>query len=242
MTVQLPPMSPGQTAAWSALVDLHRTLPRRWTLVGGQMVHLHCAERGAAPTRPTDDLDAVLDVRAHPHVLREFTGSLAGLGFEPAGTSPQGHQHRWVRTDGAAIDVLIPQHLGRRAGGRTGAGGGTTLATPAAQQALDRSQDVDIRSGELSGTVRRPNLLGALVGKAAAHTIPLDTARSRHRSDFIVLATLIAPSDQVERATVRDRRYLGTMIAAVREDRRTLYGIEGGVDAIDLLADILRPG
>lgn len=25
-------------------MDLHESLPRRWTVIGGQMVHLHCAE------------------------------------------------------------------------------------------------------------------------------------------------------------------------------------------------------
>ncbi|MBO0901843.1 hypothetical protein J1G42_14760 [Cellulomonas sp. zg-ZUI222] len=36
-------------------MDLHSDMPVGWVLVGGQMVHLHCAERGAAPQRPTDD-------------------------------------------------------------------------------------------------------------------------------------------------------------------------------------------
>lgn len=59
MSVVLPSMSRAQAEAWSALLDLSERLPTGWTLVGGQMVHLHCSERGVAPTRPTDDVDAV---------------------------------------------------------------------------------------------------------------------------------------------------------------------------------------
>jgi hypothetical protein len=69
------------------------------------MVHLHCAERGAAPRRPTDDVDTVLDVRAEPHVLHGVTAALYGLGFRPAGVTWTGHQHRWELED-AAIDIL----------------------------------------------------------------------------------------------------------------------------------------
>jgi hypothetical protein len=49
----------------------------------------------------------VLDVRAHPHVLRDFTAALVSIGFTTAGETPEGHQHRWVR-DLASIDILIP--------------------------------------------------------------------------------------------------------------------------------------
>jgi hypothetical protein len=45
-------------------MDLHERLDHGWTLIGGQMVHLHCAEHGYDPPRPTDDVDTVIDVRA----------------------------------------------------------------------------------------------------------------------------------------------------------------------------------
>jgi len=98
-------------------------------LVGGQMVRLHCIERGVAPARPTDDVDAVLDVRAEPDVLRTFTSALADVGFVSAGESWQGHQHRWRRGAGE-IDVLIPRHLGEKAAGRRGASGGPKRYAP----------------------------------------------------------------------------------------------------------------
>src|SRR5690625_2167104 len=72
MNTILPAMAPAQEEGWLALLELHERKPTGWTLVGGQMVHLHCAERGTVPARPTDDADTVLDVRAEPKVLYEF--------------------------------------------------------------------------------------------------------------------------------------------------------------------------
>jgi hypothetical protein len=51
--IVLPAMPPEQTASWLGLLDLHERLAEGWTLIGGQLVHLHCAERGQFPVRPT---------------------------------------------------------------------------------------------------------------------------------------------------------------------------------------------
>ena len=157
--VVLPPMSAAQEQAWAALLDIAERLPSGWCLVGGQMVHLHCVERGVVPQRPTDDADAALNVRSRPAILAMFTGVLVDLGFTSAGESLEGHQHRWVR-DAAQIDVLIPRHVGARAAVRRGVTGGTTLESPGTQQALDRTETVTVRLGERVGPVLRPDLLG----------------------------------------------------------------------------------
>lgn len=57
--IVLPPMPPEQTASWMGLLDLHERLAKGWTLIGGQLVHLYCAERGQFPVRPTNDADTV---------------------------------------------------------------------------------------------------------------------------------------------------------------------------------------
>jgi len=238
VSVILPLMTDAQAEGWSAILDLHDVHPTGWTLVGGQMVHLHCAERDAAPSRPTDDLDTVLDVRAEPNALLTFTTALSEMGFAPEGETWNGHHHRWVR-GAAAIDVLIPRNLGARAARRKGISGGTAVETPGAQQALDRTQDVAVTLSDRHGVVRRPNLLGALVAKAAAHTVTLDRARQRHRADFVVLSTLIGPSDNVDLAGKRDRRYLTSMIGAVESDKRTMLVVEGARDGTDVLRELL---
>lgn len=232
MTTVLPAMTDAQTIGWLALLDLFDRKPTGWTLVGGQMVHLHCAERGATPTRPTDDIDAVLDVRAEPHVLWSITRELAHLGFAADGESPAGHQHRWVRA-GASIDILIPRHLGERASSRRGYSGGTTIETKAAQQALDRTEKVAVVVAGREGYVRRPSMLGSLVAKAAAYTVPLDAGRERHLIDLAVLSTLVIPTDRLQNATTRDLRYLHTALGALALTPRILGAVEGSNDGLE---------
>lgn len=70
-----------QTASWLGLLDLYARLSEGWTLIGGQLVHLHCAERGHFPVRPTNDADTVIDVRADRDFLSlnrwRYTGTAA---------------------------------------------------------------------------------------------------------------------------------------------------------------------
>lgn len=231
--VVMPAMSPAQAASWAGLMDLHERLDHGWTLVGGQLVHLLCAERGAAPARPTDDIDTVVDIRAVPDMLAVFTGVLLELGFAPE-TSGDGLQHRWRRGE-AQIDVLLPDGVGARAESRPGAGGAPTLATPGGTQALDRSESVPVVVEGRSGAVRRPNLVGALVLKAAGHTAVGDAARGRHRIDFVCLAALLTGRDVRDTAIrSKDRRRLRNMVAACHADHRAM-AVPGAAAALDRL-------
>lgn len=241
MTVTMPAMVPQQEAGWMALLDVAERMPNGWSLVGGQLVHLHCIERGGSPPRPTTDLDAVLDVRAYPEMLKRFTAVLVDLGFHSDGQSSQGHQHRWKRGDGAQFDVLIPRHLGEVAANRRGVTGGTTIAAPGSQQALDRTETVEVGVAGRLGTVRRPNLIGALVGKAATTQILIDPARERHKIDFATLASLLQIAD-LRRAEFSklDRQYLGNMIFRVT-DAKVDETIPGATRGIRMLRRALEP-
>lgn len=211
----LPAMSDAQAASWHGLMDVYEHLSTGWTLIGGQMVHLHCAERGSFPPRPTDDIDAVIDVRAEPLMLNRFTDTLTDIGFAPDRISADGLQHRW-RRDKAQLDVLLPDGIGERAASRTGVTGSPTLSTPGGTQALHRSEPVEITVEGRAGSILRPTLVGALVAKAAAHTSPGDSARQRHRYDFATLASLIAATDfRAETLSAKDRRRLSDMISVV---------------------------
>lgn len=61
--VRMPVMDEAQKQSWHALMELYEHLDSGWTLIGGQLVHLHCAERGTIPSRPTNDVDTVVDSR-----------------------------------------------------------------------------------------------------------------------------------------------------------------------------------
>ena len=154
----LPAMSVKQAASWHALMDLYQRLPEHWVLIGGQMVHLHCAEHEHFPERPTDDADTVVDVRADPNMLLAFTGALADMGFKPD-TSGDGIQHRWTKGD-AQIDVLLPEGIGEAAAARHGVGGAPTIQTKGGSQALARAETVDVEVEGRRGHVRRPTSSG----------------------------------------------------------------------------------
>ncbi len=230
--IVLPDMPEEQTASWLGILDLYERLPQGWTLIGGQLVHLHCAERGRFPERPTNDADTVIDVRADPRLLNTFTQTLEDLGFCSAGISAEGRQHRWVR-DKASIDVLLPEGIGERASERIGATGSPTLPTQGGTQALQRSEVVAVTVGGREGFVRRPDLVGALVVKAAAHTNVGDQDPRRHRRDFLVLAGLITAGDFVdEELSKKDRQRLRSILTAIEKDRALLLEVPAAVDFI----------
>jgi len=233
MSVHLPTMRAPQRDAWWTLMDLHGVMPTGWALVGGQMVHLHCAERGVAPERATDDADAAVDVRAHPRALREFTAALQGLGLQPEGVTWRGHQHRW-RKEQVVVDVLIPRGLAPKSPARRTVTGATTIESPGLQQAVQRAEDIDVTVMGRHGRMRRPHLLGALVAKAAALEIALDQGRRRHVHDFVTLAALIRPGDDIAAATKLDRRRIANMLGRLADDA-SWRTIEGGADGIERL-------
>lgn len=206
--IALPALDEGQMQSWHALMDLYERINADWTLIGGQLVHLHCAERGVSPVRPTNDIDTVVDVRASPTILATFTGVLKELGFVPE-ISGDGIQHRW-RRDAAQIDVLIPEGVGARASARTGAGGATTVAAPGTSQALKRSEPMTIVAEGRTGTVLRPNL-------------------------FVILASLMSARDFREAELARkDRKRLRTMLSCCREDDSAM-SVENSVEALGRL-------
>jgi hypothetical protein len=229
---ELPAMDEAQKQSWHALMDLYERINSDWTLIGGQLVHLHCAERGASPTRPTNDIDTVVDLRASQRMLATFTGVLKDMGFTPE-TSAEGIQHRW-RRDKAQIDVLIPEGVGERAAALTGAGGAPTIRAPGTTQALKRSEPVMVLVEGRTGTVLRPNLVGALVAKAAARTeIASDPASTRHCTDFVVLASLVSARDFRETALEnKDRARLRKMLTYCRR-AATAMSLENAAEALN---------
>ncbi|WP_353951915.1 hypothetical protein V6K52_00315 [Knoellia sp. S7-12] len=215
-------------------MDLSERLDSGWALIGGQLVHLHCAERGFSPTRPTNDVDTVVDVRASPAILAQFTGALKDMGFTPE-TTGDGAQHRWCRGQ-AQIDVLIPEGIGEVAAARLGAGGAPTVSAPGTSQALARTERVIVQAMGRTGAILRPNLVGALVGKAAARTkIASDRASTRHCTDFVVLANLVSARDFREtQLGQKDRRRLRRMLIKCRQDSSAM-SVENAAEALDRL-------
>lgn len=188
-------MTPKQEASWRGIIAVSKIVRGGWCLVGGQMVQLLCWERGSVPTRPTEDGDAFLDIRARPSILQEFTSALVASGYEPAGETWEGHQRRW--TDGVGqVDILLPEGIGKR-GQRRGIRGGTTLESRGAQNVLNRAEPRDVSLAGDGATIFRPTMQGALLAKAYAYGVVQDQLRRRHLEDLAALAALLQVSDRI---------------------------------------------
>lgn len=190
------------------------------------MVNLHCWERNAKPHRPTDDVDAVLDIRTAPTMLKKVTEFIVEIGFTSAGRSPDGHEHRWIRGE-AQIDLLVASGLGDRARSRKGVLGGTTISTPGGQGALDRAQRVKIIHQGRATFINRPSLMGAMIVKSAACDNTMDSYRVRHLIDLGVLANLFSAVD-AEGFTIKNN------------ERKRLQEALQGVLRVELMLDSIR--
>ncbi len=190
---------------WAAAIDLALRQPTGWTLIGAQMVALHALEHGQSPTRASQDLDVLADVRAVQDGTRRLSLALVEAGFELDGMSPEGIGHRF--TNGTVkVDVLAPDGLGERAD-LTTAPPARTVRVPGGTQALHRTELVRVRLGHVMAPLPRPNLLGAILLKARA--VDVDDARESQREDLAFLLSLVAdPRALAPELTSRERGWL----------------------------------
>ncbi|MGA8995106.1 MAG: histone-like nucleoid-structuring protein Lsr2 [Nocardioidaceae bacterium] len=101
------------------------------------------------------------------------------------------------------IDVLAPEGLGERAD-LTTTPPGRTIEVPGGTQALSRTEQIIVVHEGRSGTIPRPTLLAATVGKAAATALPRP---DRHRRDLALPCALVGdPFEVVDQMTRKDRR------------------------------------
>ena len=206
--VRLPTLAGGQAESWRALIEIAPMLGQHWLLIGGQMVLLHEIERQATDVRPTNDIDLVIDVRVQPAALKRAHSVLTKAGFTQDLPNPAGVAHRYRRA-GATIDVLAPDHVGQRA--KLSLGGGRTIEAPGTTQALSRVAIVRVHLDDASALIRRPTLVGALIGKATAamEIASLSSAeRAKHVRDVDSLARLLGTSDRANAELTANERAL----------------------------------
>ncbi len=185
--VQMPDMPAPQVMAWHAVLDLDEHLDTPWVLVGGQMVALWCAQAEVNVFRPTEDADVVLDVWVQRSALTKASRLLNERGFSEAKTE-DGYGYRY-QCDDATVDLMIPDHMERQAEQPATTTGRLGVPAAGGNQALIRAERIPVHVGGKESYVRRPNLLGALVAKAAA-AVADTRERDRHRDDIAVLAQI----------------------------------------------------
>lgn len=249
-------LTPAAEQGWGTLFELAQTEADSWLLIGGQMMYLLAAESGVELPRPTEDVDVVADVRTRPNGTEWLADWLVQRAFALEGISADGIGHRFVRPaepgpGRVVFDVLAPEGLGERTRVFTRRPARTVQA-PGSQQALARSELVQVTvSGvlggrERAGIVRRPNLLGALVIKAAATTIPVRQNPTRDWQDAALLLTLlpdpVTASSQCDR---KDRERL-RLLTPLRDRQHPGWALldgssyRTGTTALDFLLDERR--
>lgn len=188
------PSAYGLHAALTTLLELNESVAEPWTLIGGLMVLLHCLENEAPNVRPTEDADIAVSVFTHPRALTHMTSELRDAGFTdqtpPALPDDPQLSYRWVR-DQVRIDVAVPPKASKQRTTPTTVTGRPAIELIATQQALRRTERLPVAIGQRRGELRRPDLLGAIVIKAAA---ALHDRRDpdRHRQDLVTLADILA--------------------------------------------------
>jgi hypothetical protein len=196
-----------------------------WVLIGGLMVATFDIEYGD-PWRQTHDIDSLFDVRhAVRGAIRDHVDELRQVGFEFV-TAREGLGHRLVRGD-LILDVLSTDHfpedplvsLSPRL---------ETFQTPGGSQAIKRRELVDVSFRGEAFLLPRPNLLGAILIKAAA------SKHARRPKDHRDLAHLVAKVEDPmtlrsdlrshERRLLADRlaqRLVAAELAAIGRDAAT---------------------
>jgi hypothetical protein len=118
--IVLPAMPPEQTASWIGVLELYDRLNEGWTLIGGQLVHLHCAERGQFPVRPRNDVETVIDVRAPPRTVAVTVDRREGFVRRPTSSANSSSRQpltatrvTWTRAVTAATSWCLPDWSGR---------------------------------------------------------------------------------------------------------------------------------
>lgn len=192
-----------------------------WTVVGGLMVMTHCVRHDVPFTRATGDADIAVGVFTHRRALRELTRDMTRLGFvdiTPASLAGADLSYRWSR-DPVLIDLIVPERVNDQDTVPLTASRLPAVELPGVQQALARTQRLDVQLDDgRTGPVRVPDLLGALTIKSTA-AFADRREPARHLSDLVALLDALAASGDVVRYAAEIRH----------EDRRR---IQRGADRL----------
>jgi hypothetical protein len=193
--VTLGSMTPAQEESWGILLDFYPVFPTGWCLVGGQMVWLLANEYHVDPVRVTEDVDVVVDIRADQQAIKRLCSWPEDQHFKLEGRNAAGIGHRYISTTfqgpgKVSFDILAPDNMGQRAD-LTTSPPARTVSAPGTRAALDAAQGIEVVSGGRPGYILRPSLVGAIIAKTAATTIPGRENPQRDWTDAAFLLSLV---------------------------------------------------
>ena len=228
MTEQLAVLEPvgGWREPWPQAFEIVRALPvDRWALVGGLMVQAHALAASVETSRVTLDVDAAVRVEAGAFSYAQAVSALTRLGY--AADESTRLAYRFTR--GAdVVDLMVadherpaPRHARR-----------DVMQVTGGRQALTRLQQVHFQLHDTAIPIPVPTLHGALVLKAAAHTVD-SRDRDRHLLDAITLLACITDIEPtVGDLRGSDRKRLIHVMKAF--DERPLVAAQAPSDTVRL--------
>ncbi|KAB8291998.1 hypothetical protein DSM100685_1010 [Bifidobacterium avesanii] len=153
------------------------------------MVQAHAMMHGLE-SRSTEDADLLIDVLVHHNAVREVRDNLQSLGFAVVEGTLTGYTTR-MRRGPCNVDLLVDNHLSPFLRRRAELNGYKMLGMPGSRKAVARSMFVDLEwKGEIA-RICMPDLLGALLMKAASWREARQDDVGRHLQDCAVLASLV---------------------------------------------------
>lgn len=220
--IRIDPVAPEAYHLWSLVLELAQALgaEREWSLIGGLMVQLHAIEHDDE-LRPTVDIDLLGAARKPPAMTEQIAALLAEKGAEvtmPPRSNPEvGYR---FEIDGEVVEILGPDGL--KSDPET-LDGLTTLQVSGGTQALRRTEAILVSLGDSPPvSVRRPNLLGAILVKARAVSKRRKGKFDSDRQDLIRLLSYV----EDPRALARDEQLKPS-------ERKWLRTIEGDLNFED---------
>lgn len=244
MTILISPTSQEETGLWRLAREVAGMLGGLpWVLVGGLMVRILEAEHGVETTFTTDDVDAVLDVRAVSTATRQAATRLQAAGFEPE--RYDGNLTYRFRRGKDIVDVLAPDNIGSRASLIT-VPPDETLEALGSRQALNRRRLVTLDAGDGPFEVPLPSLLGAIVIKArVAGSVQNKQSQAKHERDLARLLALVKDPKAVRaELTRKEQGYLRERAALTDPSHRAwrnVAGSEDGAAALLILGEAPGP-
>lgn len=205
---------------WPLAFDLASGLPTgSWVLVGGLMVHVHALRAGVNASRPTTDVDLLLNIETAS--ASEIGRALIHLGFETVAPHRGNPVHRFTRS-ADVVDVMVARNVREP----TRWDQRPLLRSPGAAQALVRRDTYTLIHDDQSVELHVPDALGAMVAKAAAYAIDSRNPQ-RHLEDLAVLgASAGAPRTLgLETLTPKDRRHLNRVVLYLTDPHHRAWAI-----------------
>ncbi|HEX5852991.1 MAG TPA: hypothetical protein VFY36_07860 [Solirubrobacteraceae bacterium] len=216
--IDIDPSNDESRRLWSSLGDLVALLPPGWVLIGGLMVQLHALEWSMGDVRATTDIDVLGQARPQG-ALVAIDRALRRHGFTPDWPDDDGYAHRYVR-DALVVDVVAPD--GMKPAPQLGTGR-VAVEVPGGSQALVRQEEVTVRLGGNSFTLRRPTILGAILIKARSLMVHHDL--ESQREDLLMLLSLVQdPRAMARELTNSERSWLRTARERLAFDRPANVG------------------